>query len=1069
MIESGYMGFFFGGQIFITEIIFKNCFTPERKIYMKKIISGIQSHNLIILFISLLLIAGGVFSYIYIPKEEMPNIETTFGYVQITAPGLNSKEVSENIADPIEDIINDYSNVKDYTTTSMDNACIILVEMDFDDDTSVESLEKLKTDVLNSNVDDNITDINFVTDVRTGEAIYAVYSDDLSEFELKELAERLAEHISGVDKIAKTVVNSAYSEEIVVTANYDKLNSLPITLSDIYNVIVANAARVPLGTAEFDDENSSVLIDSFYGDLDEIRDLVLFADTSDPESIVVYTVGDVATVLKKDTEDKKKYEFNSHTTAFIEVFFEENIDYTVLGDELTDAVEEFKDEMEEEAEITAMTFSPDYVYDQVNSVITNLFLCIAIVMFVVMVGLGLRNSIAIAFTIPVIVMATIGILYILGSHLQLMSIAGLIVSIGILVDNSIVISEAVQHELDRGADMKLACQKAISTNFLPVLTSTLTTVAAFVPLMYLPGIAGDVAFTLPLTILTAISLSFIVAMTVTPTLAKYLFKPKKIRKKASVRFSKKVRRAMKKVFSLSLVPTILAFGLLGWLAYEVIDKLEIDILPKTEKSIVYIDYEYKRVDDNRATYRFAQKIEDVVKEQENVVNYAFSQGGDLPKFYMTLAVINNLPSNGRFFIEYDVESKDLEESMKTLEKDLKDLESEGTIVVNRLELNQPSAPVKVLLQSTDYETLFETAELVFAEVSELDSFKTGSLVAPKNKTDIKIEVDRQKINSYGLTVAEVQQQIALALNGLSDDLYSNGGDMLSVRVITKIGTKDDLLDLMIRTSTGEQIPLSDLIELSDVESIEYIETSNGVPSVTIEAYMADGYSTYQLERDIKDILDENTDNNIEAVYKGDNELTNELFGGIILSFAIALLVIFLIMYFQFKSFRQPIIILVSIPLSFIGALVAMLVFKENITLTALLGMMSLVGIVVNNGILLVEYINRHHEKGHSIYKSCIKAVERRLRPILLSSLTTIFGLIPLAVFGGDFFRPMAVTFMGGMITSTLLVLFVIPSLYYFTYKKRDKIANEKKRKEKLAAKEKFLIVEQDVAQKADKG
>ncbi len=1023
---------------------------------MKKIISGILSHNLIILFISLLLIAAGVFSYVQIPKEEMPDIGALYGYVQVTAPGLNSTEVSQNIADPIEDIINDYSNVKDYTTTSLDNACIILIVMDLDDDTSVESLEMLKTDVLNSNIDENITDISFITDLKTSEVIYAVHSQELDEAELKELAERLAEHIGKIDNISKTVVNSAYSQEVVVTANYDKLNTLPITLSDIYNVIVANAARVPLGTADFDEGSSSVLIDSYYGELSEIRELVLFSDMQDPENPVVYTVGDVASVVKKDTVDKKRYEFNSSNTAFVEVFFEEDIDFTVLGDELKESVDEFTNEMNEDAQITAMTFSPDYVYDQVSSVVTNLLLCIVIVMFVVMVGLGLRNSIAIAFTIPVIVMTTVAALYLMGNHLQLMSIAGLIVSIGILVDNSIVISEAVQHELNRGADMRLASQKAIATNFMPVLTSTLTTVAAFVPLMYLPGIAGDVAFTLPLTIIIAISLSFIVAMTLTPTLAKFLFKAKKIRKKKSVKFSKKVRRAMKKVFSLSLAPTIIAFLLLGWFGYVAVTTLEIDILPKTEKSIVYIDYEYNNMEDNRGAYRFAQKIEDIVAEQDDVINIAFSQGGDLPKFYMTLNVINNLPSNGRFFIEYDVESKELSDRIKTLEKDLEVLEDDGNIIVSGLELKQPSAPVKVLLQSTDYDNLLEQSKVIFEDISELESFKTGSLVAPRKKTDIKIQVDRQKINPYGLTVAEVQQQIALALNGLSEELYSNNGseaDKLNVKVMTEIGSKEDLLELMIRTNTGEQIPLSDLVELSDVKSIEYIQTSNGVPSVTIEAYMADGYSTYQLEREIKDVLDEDSYKNVEAVFKGDNELTNELFGGIILSFAVALLVIFLIMYFQFKSFRQPIIILVSIPLSFIGALVAMIIFKEKITLTSLLGMMSLVGIVVNNGILLVEYINRHHESGHSIYKSCIKAVERRLRPILLSSLTTIFGLIPLAVFGGDFFRPMAVTFMGGMITSTLLVLFVIPSLYYFTYKKRDKIAKEKKRQKKLAAME----------------
>lgn len=494
---------------------------------------------------------------------------------------------------------------------------------------------------------------------------------------------------------------------------------------------------------------------------------------------------------------------------------------------------------------------------------------------------------------------------------------------------------------------------------------------------------------------------------------------------------------MKKVFALSLAPTIIAFLVLGGLVYMVIDRLEIDIMPKTEKSIVYIDYEYGRLDDNRGAYRFAKDIEEVVASQEDVKNYAFSQGGDLPKFYMTLAVVNNLPSNGRFFMEYEVDSKDLAGRMETLEKELAPLKERGNIVVSRLELTPPTAPVQILLESNDYKKLLAVSEDIFSEVSELDSFKTGELVAPKYKDDIMIKADSEKINSYGLTLAQVQQEISLAINGLSETLYRSGGNLLEVKVKTDVGSKEELLALKMMSPAGE-VALGDLIELSDTKNLEYIKTYNGTPSVTIDAYMEDGYSTYALENDIKKIIDEKIDNSIDVVYKGDNEITNEVFGGIVTAFVIALFVIYLVMYFQFKSFKQPMIILTSIPLSFIGALIALLAFNEKITLTSLLGIMSLVGIVVNNGILLVEYINRHHEKGHSIYDSCIKAVERRLRPILLSSLTTIFGLIPLALFGGDFFRPMAVAFMGGMTTSMLLVLMVVPSLYYFTYKKRDK-------------------------------
>ncbi|MCK5130281.1 MAG: efflux RND transporter permease subunit, partial [Clostridiales bacterium] len=679
---------------------------------MKKIIEEMLRHRIIILIISVLLIVSGIYSYINIPKEEMPKIETIYGYVQIVAPGLNNQEIADKISSPIEDIINDYSNVESFKTTSIDNASIILIEMGIGDTTSAETLEKIKTDVLNANIDERISSIDFITNMKTGEVIYAVHSESLSEMQLMQIADDLAKHLQGVENISRAKLNTAYSEEIVVTVDYDMLNSMPITLLDVFNVIMANGMELPLGNASFDDKSASILIDANYTTTGEIQDLVLFSDGE-----TTYLISDIAKVVKKNTKNKKVYEFNGEITAFVEVFFDEDIDYTVLGDEIEDAVKEFTDTQTEEVSITSMTFSPKYVSEQVNSVMKNLLLCIAIVMLVVLIGLGFRNAIAIAITIPVIVMATIGVLYIMGNHLQLMSIAGLIVSIGILVDNSIVISEAVQHELNIGRDIKTACVNAIKDNYLPVLTSTLTTVAAFIPLMYLPGVAGDVAFTLPLTILIAISLSYVIAMTLTPTLAKMFFKRKKYKKKKIMKFNKKIRRSMKSIFKLSLAPTIIAFLVLGVLSYLVVMRLEIDILPKTEKSIVYIDYEYNEINDDTGTYDFAKDIEVIVKDQDNVISYAFSQGGDLPKFYMTLDVVNNLPHNGRFFIEFDCKAIELEGYMKNLEDDLQE---SGNIVVNRLELAQPSAPVQILLLSNEYENLESVSMDIYSEVEKLD-------------------------------------------------------------------------------------------------------------------------------------------------------------------------------------------------------------------------------------------------------------------------------------------------------------------------------------------------------------
>ncbi|MEX1377182.1 MAG: efflux RND transporter permease subunit [Eubacteriales bacterium] len=1007
---------------------------------MDKKIKNLLSHKLLILLLSMLLLAFGIYSYVKIPKQEMPDITAMYGFVQVTAPGLNPDEINENIVEPINDIINDYPEVESFQTTILDNVCIILLEMNMDDSSSQDTLEEIKSKVLYQDMPDSVTDMQFITDMKTPQAIYAVHSKELDEYSITNIAKELAQDLDTVTNVVKTKVDSAYSQQVVVKIDYKKLNDLPLTLIDIYSILLANSAEIPLGITEFNGESSSIIINSNYETLKDIENIVLFAN-----EYRVYKIGDIADVSLQNTESKKTYEFNSETAAFVEVYFEEDIDFTVIGDELQQKVDDFEASREEDVTISAMTFSPQYVKEQVNQVMINLAQCIAIVMLVVLVGLGIRNSLAIAITIPVIVMTTVGVLYMLGQKLELISIAGLIVSIGILVDNSIVISEAAQHYIDKGFKNNVSCHKAVRDNSIPVLSSTLTTVAAFVPLLMLPGIAGDVAYTLPLTILTAIILSYIIAMTLTPTLAKIFFRPKKSRRqKHSLKPEKNkfLEKVLIFTFKLSVIPAVVSFIILGILSYFVVENLTIDILPKTEASIVYVDYTYDE-SDNEKTYEYAKDIEEIVAQQPDIINYGFSQGGGLPKFYITLGTVSQLPQNGRFFIEYDCDSQDLPDYMSLLEADLQPLLDEGEISVNRLELSQPAAPVQIVLSSNDYEGLLDKSKKIFDEVSLLDSFKDGQLLAPETKTDLILKLDKEKIALNQLTIIEVQQQISTNLNGIRDALYKQDDTLLDVKIIPDIDNLDDLLDLNIKSTNNTSIKLDEIADLQEIEQLEYISMFNGIPSVTIDAYMADGFSTYNLEKDILKIVDKYDDGSIIINKKGDNELTNEILSSILLAFMVALLAIYLIMYFQFKSFIQPLIILMSIPLSFIGSLAALLIMNENITLTALLGLVSLIGIVVNNGILLVEYINRSLNEGNSVADSCVLSVSRRLRPILLSSLTTILGIIPLAVFGGDFFRPLAVTFMGGMFTSTLLVLFIIPQLYYITKSKKAKEAKTK--------------------------
>ncbi|MBN1622724.1 MAG: efflux RND transporter permease subunit [Clostridia bacterium] len=997
---------------------------------MDKFIKSVLSHRFAILLICLLLIAFGIFAYINIPKQEMPDIKAVYGYLQITAPGLGSKEIEERIAIPIEDIISKYPSVDNYSTVSADNACIIFIEMNLDDTDSEKTLGEIKEDVYNADLDEGITEISFVTDLDSAEVIYAIYGD-ASEKDLETYAEELADVLGRLENIADTRVDSSYAEELVVKVNVEEIKKLSLTLSDIYGIIYANGVEIPMGTTETDMVQKTITVDGNYRSAEEVENLIIAAG---PDGEI--RISDIAVVETRTPAGTKTFVFNGESAAFVQIFFEEDIDFTVLGDDIEEATNDYEKTLPDGISIGKMTFAPGYVKDQVDQVMSNLLICILIVMVVVLIGLGPRNAAAIAFTIPVTVLTTIGILYLMGSELQLMSIAGLIVSIGILVDNSIVISEAVQHNLDLGEKRNKACINAVKDNYMPVLTSTLTTAVVFAALLFLPGIAGEVAFTLPLTILISIILSYIVSITLTPALASMFFKARNtIKRKKGVGHFAGI--AMRWVYKAHIVPSIIAFIILGGLIYLTIDKAEVDILPKTERSVAYINYEYTESRNSEGAAQLAKGIEDIVREQKDLDNYAYSLGGDLPKFYISLRTLNNLPNVGRFYVQFDCEPSDLGDYIKKLENDLAPLRGKGIILVNRLELSTFAAPVQIILSDGAYDDLLAKSKDLYSEMQQLDSFRYGELVAPEYKKDVEIDIDRDRASQNGLTLADVESQVAVSMNGIFGQLYNPGDQRSNLWVEPDDSSWEQLDQLEIKTNDGRWILLTDTAEINEGESLEYIRRYNSRPSVIIEAYSSEGSNTYELEADIEKLINDGG-NQLDALYKGDNEIISESLSGLAVELIIAVILIFLIMYFQFKSMRQPLIILTTIPLSFIGSLIAILLFKEKISITTLLGIAGLVGIVVNNGILLVEYINTRMKKGDSVRGSCVKAVARRLRPITLASLTTIFGIIPLAVTGGDFFRPMAVTFMGGMMISAILVLIIVPGLYYVTYRKKDK-------------------------------
>ncbi|QVK21059.1 efflux RND transporter permease subunit [Mycoplasmatota bacterium] len=991
---------------------------------MRRLLDFVLGRKVFVLVVSIILLFYGIYSYITIPKQEMPDMIAPMGIVQIIAPGLSATEIEETITYEIEDLINSYDEVEKYSSTTLDNVAFISLEYDFDvKDTSAISNE-IKSELSDLELPDEVIERHFITDFDIPHAIYAVHSNS-SFLGLKEDALDFKNDLLDINHVKSVKIDSPHEKYVEVNIDFEMLVQNYTTLKDVYGSIYANGYKIPLGSILENGEFISVFVNPNYKSINELENLVVGYRLAESQTIPLF-LKDIASIELKEVSDNKEYYYKGKEAVLLEVYFDENIDFTAVGDDLREVMNKFNS-TNESSNASEVNFIPEFVDEQISQAMNSLLLCILIVMVVVMIGLGVRNTVGIAFTIPIIVFTTISVLDIAGYELQKVSIAGIIISIGILVDNSIVISESIQYHLDRGSSKYDSCKNAVKDNAVAVLSSTLTTVAAFIPLAMLPGLAGQMAGSLPLTVMTAIILSYIFAMLVTPVLASLIFRPKKRKKDSKKRVLETIMN-----FTLSNAWLIITFSIvlvIGTLSYVGLEQ-PIEIFPPDEKTHIYIDYEYESLDKEKTT-EYALEIESVLKDDLNVDEYTFSVGGSLPLFSLNVRKTNEIVNVGRFYLNLDLEIDEISDYVNSLQDKIDAIDNDyGSASVKQITLGMDSASVELLLMSYNANLLENTLDKIRNDLNQLSNIRSFNIIENTYKQEYNLEIDDSLLTQYGLTVFEIEEFIAIHLNGLSADVFSYNNNKIAVLVKSNFTDIKELLNLSIIGRTSKAIQLKDLIKINETATKDSIYRYNSRQLVTIEAEPVINYSSFKLENDIEDIINKHITSEIKLEYGGDTALTRSIFNDLVLAAIIAVVLIYLIMFVQFNSYKQPLIVFITIPLSLIGSSVMLVYHDAPISLTSLLGVVSLIGVVVNTGILLVDYINKAVDEGIVVFDACILAVKRRLRPILLASITTIMGLIPLVMNGGEFFSPLAIVFMGGIMASTILTLFVVPAMYY---------------------------------------
>ncbi len=996
---------------------------------------AIQNYQFTIV-IFLLVTLFGVISYFTMPKSEDPYMDYNVTTVLVINPGASPKDMETLVADPLEESFNEIEGIEKITSEISDGIFFSFVEFEYGEDYDKKHQEVLqKINEKRNELPETIIRLEALQPSVLDVCIYqlAFVSEGATPAEVKREAENLKQKIEKVYGVRAVNLNAEQDLELQITLDMQRLAAYNLSIGRIITILQSENMSIPGGSIDLGNKKFNVLTSGLYKSLDDISNTVINAG---PEGIL--RLKDVATVDFNYEKPEVLARLNGKEALWLSVEQKSGINIYNLSDNIDQKIDEFKETLPDNIKIETVLKQADGVKERVNGFFMNFIQGILLVGIIVFIALGGRPSLIIMIAIPVSVFVGIGLIDVSGYGIQQMSIAGLIIALGMLVDSSIAMVENIYRYINLGLKPIDAAIKGASEIGGALVSSTITTILAFAPMLMMGNDVGDFIRSMILIVIYALTISLFVALCLTPFISSKVLKKRKERNKDSLLkrfidnyYTKWLKSALNKP------RLILASGLIIFLgSVSLLPLIGVSFFPKAEKSQLMITVKGLEGSNLNNTEKAVKYVESVVNTYPKVQKVASTIGEGNPQVYYNMLKPNPASKIAQVFVV-------LESSvLKNMDEIIADLRSEfdnypgAKIEVKEFVQGPPvDAPVQIRLFSDNLDDLKFVAsdvEEIFMDVAGIININNPYSV---DKTDLKININREKAGKLGVSIADIDVAVRAVVNGLDvGNFQDKFGEKYDIVIKAP---KQDIKDLnwidktYVSNFVGAQIKLSQVVDIEFDKNIKRIDH-------------------YDLERYVSIIAD--VDENIQSIDKatkqvvaqleqyefpkgttymvgGEQESRSDSFGGLGQSLLIALLGIFAVLVLQFKSFKQPLIIFTAIPLSITGAFLTLMVLGYSFSFMAFVGLTSLMGIVINSSIILVDYANQLKREGLNTMQAVIEASRTRFNPIFLTTITTVAGLLPLTVLGGKMWAPMGWAIIGGLIFSTLLTLILVPVLY----------------------------------------
>ncbi|MBB3837347.1 multidrug efflux pump subunit AcrB [Runella defluvii] len=983
-------------------------------------------------------VALGLNSLFTMPRSEDPTFEAPTFIISVIYPGTDPKDMEELVVDPVEKRLNELKDVRNIRTTIDDGLAVFMLEYDYSVDND-EKKQEIAREVnsMRGILPNDIFDIRyFQFDPGLVNIVQvALVSEVASYKEMAQYSERLRKVLEK-NKDLRGVKDYGFPKENVrISLNVEKMAQEGIAVNRVLGALQSENLNIPAGSVQEGARRFNVKTSGDYESLDQIRNTVVATNGQK----IIY-LRDVADVDFNYEEETNLTRLNGRRAVLVVAAQKSGKNISETGKKLNQSLTEFEKTMPKHIKMVKY-------FDQSMSVDRRLerfakdFGIAILLVALTLLPLGFRAALVVMISIPLSLAIGLTAVNYLGYSINQLSVVGLIVALGILVDDSIVVVENIERWIRDGFSKREAAIKATRQITLAVIGCTVTLVLAFLPLMFLPEASGDFIRSLPTAVTMTIIASMIVSLTIVPFLSSRLLENshnpegniflRALKKVISGSYSRLLNWALRHP-----LPSLLFAGVIFGASLMIPKQIGFALFPKSEKPMFRVTFETPEGSSLNETNRVARLVENELKQVPEVKYFSTSVGRGNPRMYYNVIERSEASNYAEVFVQLqdEIHPPQKEKIIDKLREKLRYIPNANVEVVDFEQGPNTEAPIAIRVLGDDLEQL----RTVAADVEKILKDTQGTIYVKNplttRRTDLRVKINKEKAGLLGMSIADINRTVRLAIAGLNIGTFKDSdGDDYAINVTLPKGkttTPDVLNNLYINTLTGSAVPLRQIADVQFETSTNQIRHFDRDRFVTISAFVKSGFLVDNVYNDILAKLEKHPfpkDFSYKAA--GELEAREKSFGGlgtIILITAFGFLGVLIL---EFGTFKSSLIVLSVIPLGIIGAFTMLWIVGYPLSFVAVIGLIALIGIEVKNSILLVDFTNQLREEGRPLLEAIQEAGEIRFVPIVLTSLTAIGGLIPLAIEGNPLYSPLAWVLIGGLISSTLLSRIVTPVLY----------------------------------------